>query len=480
MSDSPAPLTAGMTHPKPIPSDGLMERPTRVRYGVLAFLAAMTFVLYLDRVCMGKAAPRIQEELVISNGAMGWVHVAFQLSYAVFEIPTGRWGDRYGSRGVLMRIVIWWSIFTALTGASAGLAMLLVVRFLFGAGEAGALPNTARVLRSWFPESSRGRAQGTVTTAMLIGGAVAPVAAQFLIDQAGWRWSFVIFGLIGLGWAVSFYRWFRDEPADHPATNEAERRLIDAGRTSQEPLPLAEETLAPDLVVDQGRAHGPIPWDRVLSCANVWLLGGAMMTMSGIYYMLIFWYPTYLEKARGVTPQQAGWLSTMVLGAGAIGSFLGGWLTDWLVQRTGNRRWGRTGQAVLGAGLAAVGFLSSVVTNSAGLASLFIALACLGVQLQLPAWWACATQVSGRHLGALFGMMNMIGGVGAILSELFVGYLADWMKSLGYSGRAQWDPALAVYVVVALIGLILWSLVNPEKTVEDPEAKPARLDAAGA
>jgi MFS family permease len=205
-----------------------------------------------------------------------------------------------------------------------------------------------------------------------------------------------------------------------------------------------------------------------------------MMTMSGIYYMLIFWYPTYLEKARDITPQQSGWLSTMVLGAGAIGSFFGGWLTDWLVQKTGNRRWGRTGQAVAGAGLAALGFLFSVWSDSAVLASVFIALACLGVQLQLPAWWASATQVSGRHLGALFGMMNMIGGAGAILSELFVGYLADWMKGLGYSGRAQWDPAMYAYVVVALVGLILWSLVNPEKTVEDQKPKPAGLEAAGA
>src|SRR5579883_957729 len=225
--------------------------PTQVRYRVLAFLCSLSLVVYLDRICISQAVGPIQQELGIDNRWMGYVLSAFTLAYGLFEIPTGHWGDRYGSRGVLTRIVLWWSVFTALTGASAGLAMLLVVRFLFGAGEAGALPNTARVLRSWFPESSRGRAQGTVTPAMLLGGAVAPVAAQFLIDQAGWRWSFVIFGLIGLGWAVSFYRWFRDEPADHPATNEAERRLIDAGRTSQEPLPLAEETLAPDLVVDQ-------------------------------------------------------------------------------------------------------------------------------------------------------------------------------------------------------------------------------------
>ena len=211
--------------------------------GCSRFWRLMTFVLYLDRVCLGQAAPMMQKELGISDTALGFVHAAFTLAYALFEIPTGRWGDRYGSRGVLTRIVVWWSFFTALTGAATGLWMLLAVRFLFGAGEAGALPNSARILRQWFPESARGEAQGIVTTAMMIGGAAAPVASQFLIDgldkvwrielfgwQAtyagvGWRWTFMVFGLIGLTWAISFYLWFRDDPAEHRAVNEAEQRF---------------------------------------------------------------------------------------------------------------------------------------------------------------------------------------------------------------------------------------------------------------
>jgi MFS family permease len=480
MSNPPAPLTAEETHPEPIPLENSSERPTRVRYGVLAFLGGMAFVLYLDRACIGQAAPLIKADLGISETQKGIVFAAFTLAYAVFEVPTGRWGDRYGSRGVLTRIVVWWSFFTALTGAATGFWMLLLVRFLFGAGEAGALPNSARVLRAWFHESSRGRAQGFVTAAMLIGAAVAPKASQLLIDQVGWRWSFVGFGVIGLVWAGAFYVWFRDDPGEHTATNEAERRLIAGARKSREPLLIDAETLAPDLVSDESQAHGPIPWDRVLPCANVWLLGAVMMTMSAFYYMLFSWYPTYLQEARGVSQDRSSDLSTLVLGAGAFGTLFGGWLTDWLVQKTGNRRWGRTGQAVVGAGLAAVGVVGSVLADSAVRSSAFVALACFGIELQLPSWWACATQVSGRHLGALFGLMNMIGGVGAIVSQVFFGIFADWRKGLGYSGRAQWDPAWYAYAVVALIGMILWSLINPEKTVEGPKAKSAGLDASRA
>ena len=143
-------------------------------------------------------------------------------------MPTGRWGDRFGSRGVLTRIVVWWSFFTALTGVASGLAMLLAVRFLFGAGEAGALPNR-RGCCAVVPRIIARPAQGLVTTTMMIGGAAAPITSQWLINDVGWRWSFAVFGLLGVVWATSFYIWFRDVPAQHREINDAELRLIAVG-----------------------------------------------------------------------------------------------------------------------------------------------------------------------------------------------------------------------------------------------------------
>ncbi len=269
----------------------LPERPTKVRYGVLAFLAAMTFILYLDRVCIGQSATAIKRDLGISDVWMSWVFNAFIISYTTLEIPTGRWGDRYGSRSVLARVVVWWSCFTALTGAAASLTMLLTVRFLFGAGEAGALPNAARVLKEWFPESSRGRAQGMITTAMMIGGAVSPPVAQRLINAYGWRWTFVVFGLTGLAWAIGFYLWFRDDPAEHPGTNLAERLLIKADGDP------TRKSGASGFA-----AHEPIPWTAVFRNKNIWLLSGTMITMSGVYMLMTYWYPTYLQEGRAQLP----------------------------------------------------------------------------------------------------------------------------------------------------------------------------------
>ena len=216
--------------------------------------------------------------------------------------------------------------------------------------------------------------------------------------------------------------------------------------------------------------HGPIPWKQVFSCSNVWLLSGAIITMTAMSELLLnSWYPTYLQQARGASPALSGRLTTLVLVPGAAAAFFGGWLTDWLVRTTGNRRWGRTGQAVVGAGIAGFGIIASVWTDSTVAASAYIALVAFGVQLQLPAWWASATQVSGRHLGAIFGLMNMMGGLGRILSHSLVGGIADWRKSQGFTGRAQWDPSLYLYVVIALFGMVLWALINPEKTVDDTE-----------
>lgn len=437
-----------------------VEAPSRVRHGVLAFLAAMTFVLYLDRVCIGQAAPAIQRELGLDKVQMGLVFSAFSLAYVLFEVPTGRWGDRYGSRGVLTRIVVWWSCFTVMTGLAQGFIALLAIRFLFGAGEAGALPNSARVLRAWFPDAARGRAQGIVSTAMMLGGTLAPVVSQRLMDSLGWRWTFFAFGLIGLAWAGAFYFWFRDDPESHPATNEAERRLIAEGRAG-----------------DASKTHAPIPWPLVFRSPDVWLLGCAMVTMAAIYNLLIAWYPKYLQEARGVSAADSATSSSMVLAAGAVGCLLGGWLTDRLTAGPAGRRWGRTIQSVLGALVAAGALAASLSVDSPRVSTLLVALALFGVQIQVPAWWAAATEVSGRHVGALFGLMNMIGNIGGIISPAFLGWYVDSREKLGFRGRECWDPGFWIYVGVSLVGMLLWAAVDPRRTVERADESKPHVDA---
>lgn len=449
----PAMAEAHPTAAQPlVPIDGSL---TWVRYQVLGMLGLLSFILYLDRICINQAVVPIENELGLSNTEMGRVLAAFTLAYGLFEIPTGRWGDRYGSRGVLTRIVLWWSVFTMLTGAATGLTMLLVVRFLFGAGEAGALPNAARVVARWFPAGARGPAQGMVVTSALIGGAVSPVLAQSLIASFGWRWAFAALGVPGIVWGIAFYWWFRDNPAEHPMVNENERRYITEGSPPHKP----------------GEAHPPVPWPWVLSSANIWFLGGVITCGAFTTYMIFSWYPTYLQKARDVSPALSSWLTSLVLAGGAVGSVAGGWVSDWLVRRTGDRRWSRSAIGIVSLSSAALAMALSVHIESAWLAAAWTTWACLAIHFQLAAWWGVVTEISGKHLGALFGLMNSLGIPGAMGSPLFLGWFVDWLQRQGYVGRAQWDPAFYIYAGVLILGACFWFFIDATKSaIEAPSA----------
>jgi len=172
------------------------------RQVVLLFLVALAIITFLDRISISVAAPRIQEELQIPPEKWGWVLGAFVLSYGLFEVPTGAMGDRSGQRGVLTRIVVWWSTFTALTGVVTGYPALLATRFLFGAGEAGAYPNIAGALARWFPTAERARTQGFIWAASRLGGALAPLIVVPLQSSIGWRPAFFVLGAAGIIWAV--------------------------------------------------------------------------------------------------------------------------------------------------------------------------------------------------------------------------------------------------------------------------------------
>jgi MFS family permease len=423
--------------------------PTHARHCVLGLLCVMSFILYLDRICISQAATRMEEDLDLSHTAMGFVFGSFTLAYGLFQVPTGHWGDRYGSRTVLAGIVAIWSLLTMITGLSNGLVMLLIVRFLFGAGEAGALPNAIKSVERWFPAGARGRAMGIVLMAALLGGAVSPVVAEELIRRIGWRWAFVALGVPGILWGACFYWWYRDDPAEHNAVNEAERQFIDVGRGARA----------------QASDHPSIPWSRVLTAANVWLMGVISTCCAFTTYLFFFWYSTYLQEGRSLSSELASQMASVVLISGAVGSFCGGYLGDWLVRLTGERKWSRRLLTAPALASAAGGMVLGIHLDDPWLAGLCTAWACLAIHLALPSGWSVVAEISGPHVGALWGLLNAMGVVGAYLSPIFLGGLVDYLRDLGRVGRERWDPAFYVYAGLLLTGALAWLFVNPEKSV---------------
>ncbi len=220
-----------MTNPyEPSLSDPVAARPTRVRYLVAAIAVLLAVVTYLDRACISVLKSDIAGDLSLSDKQMGWVFSAFALAYAIFEIPTAWWADRMGTRRVLTRIVIWWSVFTMATAGAFNYVSLLVTRFLFGMGEAGAWPSVARTFSRWIPRGQRGTVQGIFFAGAHFGGGITPIIVLGLTQFVSWRIVFLLFGLLGFVWATVWSVWFRDDPEEHPQVNAAELQLIVAGR----------------------------------------------------------------------------------------------------------------------------------------------------------------------------------------------------------------------------------------------------------
>lgn len=430
--------------------------PTRARLILVAWLCGLSGILYLDRICMGQAVVPIQAELGLSNSQMSLVLMSFTLAYGLFAVPAGRWGDRTGPRSVLGQTVLWWSVFTALTGAATGLLTLILVRFLFGAAEAGAYPNTAKVISRWFPVEERGRVQGVMLAFAQFGAVLAPAATAHLIDIAGWRWAFLVYGSIGVVWAVGFWVWFRNDPATHGGVNEAELAVIRAG------IPADAPTADP----------GPVPWGAVFANRGVIVLSIIMVFGAFYTYFFYSWFQKYLNATRGVGNAEAGRLTSLVMAGSAVGMLLGGWLADRVSRSSDPVRARRHLGVVCFLGAAACLFLGVRQEDALALASLW-GLSFFAMHITLPNWWSVAIPQAGRHTATIFGLMNGLGVLGAMASQGFVGVFADWQGSRGLSGREQWDPIFDVYVCVLLGNAVAWWLYRftplPEPAVTAAE-----------
>jgi sugar phosphate permease len=415
-----------------------------VRYQVLGGFAFLASITYLDRVCMSQAAVPISQALGLDKRQMGFVFSAFTMAYTLFEIPTGWLGDRIGPRRVLVRIVLWWSVFTALTGSASGLATMLLIRFAFGAGEAGAFPNIARALTRWFPTSQRGTVQGAIWTSARIGGAIAPPLTALVMNRIGWRATFALYGLVGLVWAGVFWAWYRDEPAEHPSISPGELAWIKGWQSAQ-----------------AGQTHKPAPWPRILRNPSVWGLAGCTCFVSFAWFFNASWLPTYLKEARGLDLDRASWFASLPFIFGLVGCAIGGWASDRLTTVVG-ARWSRRLVGFTGSMLAGMCFLLSLRVLNVVEAMMLIALSAFFNDLTVGSLWAAIMDVGERDSGRVAGVVNTASGLGGFLSPLVFGEMVN--RGTG------WAPALFVAGVAFLVGGLFWLLVDPTRTVARPRA----------
>jgi MFS family permease len=413
---------------------------------VLTFLVLVSMITFLDRLAIAVAGPRMQKELGISPERWGWVLGAFILAYGVFEVPTGALGDRYGQRRVLTRIVVWWSVFTCLTGSVSGFLPLLITRFLFGVGEAGAYPNISGSIARWFPAGERARTQGFVWGASRLGGAVAPLLVLPLQRAFGWRASFWIFGVVGLTWAAGWSWWYRDEPAEQPGISPEEVREIGTGAG--------------------GHLPSGVPWGALLRSRQLWLIVVMYSCYAWGSWFYFSWLHTYLVEGRGFTEDEMGIFSTFPFVLGAMANVAGGFLSDALASRLGLR----TGRRLVGSvslATSALLVVATAATTDKALTVLFLTLGFGVMDLMLPTAWAICLDTGHRYAGAVTGAMNMGGQFGGFACTVLFGYVVKC------SGNYQ-TPLFLIALMLLISAALFWCIdpTRPLLTDEAPGRPP--------
>lgn len=416
-------------------------RPSRFRYRIVALCVLLAMVTYLDRACIATLAPRIMADLAIDKDQMGYVYSAFAVSYAIFEIPTAMWADRAGTRAVLTRIVAWWSTFTMATAATLGYGSMLIVRFLFGMGEAGAWPSAARTFSQWIPRRERGTVQGTFFAGAHLSGGLTPSLVLYLLEFLDWRMIFLIFGLIGFAWTWAWHRLYRDDPASHPLVDRAELSLIEAGRDRAAP-----------------HATDWAFWRRLLARRNVMALCLLYFPNSFVFYFCITWLPTFLEEKHGFSASRLGLFAGLPLLLSVAADVLGGVATDRATARFGLRI-GRAGVGFAAYTVAALATLAATITSEPAAAASLLAVGTAASMFTLGAAWGTCLDIGGHHAGVVSAIMNTAGQVGSILSPIVVIALAQQF--------GDWNAPLVLIAILFAMGAGCWCLVDPTRPVAD-------------
>lgn len=408
------------------------------RYIMVLGTFSLALLLYIDRICISVAKDPIAEALHLSDKQMGWVLSAFALGYALLQTPSGLMSDKFGPRKILSAIVVLWSIFTALTGAVWNFFSLLLTRFFFGAGEAGAFPGISRAIYSWIPLKERGIVTGINFSGSRLGAAFALPLVAWMINELGWRQSFFVLGAVGIGWAVIWYWLFRDNPEDHRLISESEKEFILASRQDKE-------------VVSQ---ESGISFGKLMGSKNMWLAMGQYFCSNFTNFFALTWLFPHIKSEYHLEAVEAGIYTSIPLIFGAFGNWFSGALVDRIYSK-GNWNNSRIYPAVIGFSLAAIGLIASIYMDTALGAIVFLSMAIFGADMTLAPSWSFCVDIGKSYSGTVSGTMNMAGNLGSFVTALIFPYLAAW-----------WGSSSLFFIVGAALNILaigFWFNMNPQK-----------------
>lgn len=427
--------------------DSTESTTSRVRWTVLFLLCLMYLITYLDRVSLANTAPMISQEFGFSKATMGVIFSAFVWAYALFQVPGGWLGDRFGPRKVLTTIMTYRTAIAALTTMAGGVASFWAVRFMLGVGEAGAFPTATRGMQLWFPREERGFVQGISHAASRFGAAVGPPLAVAIMIHYGWRTVFYLIGVISLLWSIVFVLTYRNTPEDHGGVSHNELARIRGVDNNQQ---IKKAAL---------RKRPQVPWRVLLSHPNMWAVMCGYFTYLYCLWIFLSWLPSYLVSYRGFTLIKMGTYAALPLGAGVLGDAFGGWLTDFLLVKTGNVKFSRRSVAIMGMLGCGSCIMPAALTANPRIAVYCLTGAMFFLETIIGPSWAVPMDIGGEYSGTVSGMMNMGGQIGGALSPTVFGFLA---------ARGSWVAPFVIAAGLLFIGAAIWAFwIDPEVSVID-------------
>jgi ACS family glucarate transporter-like MFS transporter len=422
---------------------------SRVRYMLIMLIFVVSAVVYIDRSNMSIAGLYLAKDYGIGKIQLGWLQSAFLLGYAFFQIPAGWVVGKLGPHKTLTIGLIWWSVLTVATALvpphmAHALIALIAVRFVLGLGESVAYPSSNQFIAAWFPTQERGKANGWVFGGVGLGSGLAPPLVAWIIYSYGWPAAFYFSAVIGLVICAVWWWAARDTPAEHPSVTPQELAHIKAG------LPVKMEGAMP-----------PVPWGKIFSSRDVWMVTIAYVAFGYVAFIFHTWFFPYVKDGLGLDMKKSALLSMLPFIAMTSCCLLGGVFSDWLVKHKGQY----VGRSLYGAFTL---FLTCALLLLGGNAHdpyvAIVILACAAGALYLgqATYWAVGADFGGPYSGIVSGLLNMGGQIaGAITASA-----TPW-----FAVTYGWPAAFYVAAGVSFVCGFAWFLVDPNKRLRPEDEK---------
>ena len=405
---------------------------------MLVLLTSLTTLTYLDRITISIVGVRLKADLHLSNEQFGWVLASFALAYALFEIPSGALGDRIGPRAVFIRIVLFWSLFTGLTGLVSGLIGLLIVRFLFGMGESGTYPNCMIVMSRWFPQTEMGRSLTWVGIGSQVGSAIAPVIIVPIAAAYGWRMPFFVNAAIGIVWVLICLLWFRNFPEEMHHISDKEKEYIKTNRRFNEQQHL-------------------IRWNFILKHRTLLAVMAMYFCCQWANYFFVAWMPVYLQEGRHFSENGMKTITSTLFIVGIIGFLLGGFAGDWVIKKMRLRN-ARRIIGMTGLGMCGLLILIAAIVQQNNIAAGCLIAANGFFSFGVMICYAVCIDIGRNNAGTVAGAMNFCGQMGAFFLAIIFGKIVQQTNNFNYP--------LFVVAGVAITGCLMWMGIDAEKKIK--------------